>query len=226
RLLLELADRYNVPILEDDFAGDLRYEGVAQPALKALDPGGRVIYAGTFSKLLMPGLRLGFVVADGPVYRRLVEIKRVNDLAAGSLIQRALEVYVTVGRYHAHLRRLIHAYRRRRDRLMHGLAEDFPPGWAAAPRPGRRLRPGHAVFPRSGRGRGVHPAQLRRRAARRDRRGRAPARAGRPGCPGDQSLMAPDVSPAMNCRCIVKKKMTIGRVERNEPAMTVPYWMR
>lgn len=147
RLLLELADRYNVPILEDDFAGDLRYEGVAQPALKALDPGGRVIYAGTFSKLLMPGLRLGFVVADGPVYRRLVEIKRVNDLAAGSLIQRALEVYVTVGRYHAHLRRLIHAYRRRRDRLMHGLAEEFPPGWEAAPPQGGlflwlRLPPG------------------------------------------------------------------------------------
>lgn len=131
RLLIELADRYNVPIFEDDFAGDLRYEGTAQPALKALDPGGRVIYASTFSKLLMPGLRLGFLVAEGPVYRRLVETKRVNDLASGSLIQRALEVYVTVGRYHAHLRRLCQAYRRRRDRMMQAIRESFPPGWEA-----------------------------------------------------------------------------------------------
>lgn len=132
RQLIELADRYNIPIFEDDFAGDLRYEGTAQPALKALDPGGRVIYASTFSKLLMPGLRLGFLVAEGPVYEKLVETKRVNDLASGSLIQRALEVYVTVGRYHAHLRRLCQAYRRRRDRMMQAIRESFPPGWEAS----------------------------------------------------------------------------------------------
>ena len=48
--------------------GELRYEGRAQPALKALDPGGRVIYIGTFSKLLMPGLRVGFLVAEGPIF--------------------------------------------------------------------------------------------------------------------------------------------------------------
>ena len=131
RSLVALADQYNVPVLEDDFAGDLRYDGTAQPALKALDPGGRVIYAGTFSKLLMPGLRLGFLVAEGPVYQRLVETKRVNDLATGSLIQRALEVYVTVGRYHAHLRRLCQAYRKRRDCTIEAVKEWFPPGWEA-----------------------------------------------------------------------------------------------
>ncbi len=60
RQLIVLADRYNVPILEDDFVGDLRYEGHAQPSLKALDPGGQVIYVSTFSKMLMPGLRVGF----------------------------------------------------------------------------------------------------------------------------------------------------------------------
>ena len=87
--LIILADRYNIPILEDDFVGDLRYEGRAQPALKALDPGGRVIYVSTFSKILMPGLRVGFLVAEGPIYQRLVNFKRVNDLATSTLIQRA-----------------------------------------------------------------------------------------------------------------------------------------
>ena len=118
RALVALADRFNIPVVEDDFVGDLRYEGQTQPALKALDPGGRVIYVGTFSKLLMPGLRIGYLVVEGPVYRRLVELKRFNDLCTGTLIQRALEAYVTVGRYHAHLRRLCRVYRKRRDHMI------------------------------------------------------------------------------------------------------------
>jgi GntR family transcriptional regulator/MocR family aminotransferase len=72
RALIRVADRYNLPILEDDFVGDLRYDGRAQPAVKALDPGGRVIYIGTFSKMLMPGLRVGYLLADGPVFECLV----------------------------------------------------------------------------------------------------------------------------------------------------------
>jgi GntR family transcriptional regulator/MocR family aminotransferase len=126
RQLVELADRYNVPILEDDFVGDLRYDGRAQPALKALDPGGRVIYASTFSKMLMPGLRVGFLVAEGPVYERLVDRKRVTDLATSNLIQRALEAYVTVGRYQAHLRRTRRVYRKRRDAMLQAIERFLP----------------------------------------------------------------------------------------------------
>jgi GntR family transcriptional regulator / MocR family aminotransferase len=128
RQLVALADRYNIPILEDDFVGELRYEGRALPALKALDPGGRVIYVGTFSKLLMPGLRVGFVVAEGPVYDLLAQFKRVNDLATSTLTQRALEVYVTVGRYQAHVRRSCLVYRRRRDALVQAVRRHLPPG--------------------------------------------------------------------------------------------------
>lgn len=126
RQLIALADRYNTPILEDDFAGDLRYDGRAQPALKALDPGGRVIYISTFSKMLAPGLRLGFLAADGPVYERLVAYKRANDLATSNLIQRALEAYITVGRYQAHLRRACQVYGGRRDVMLSALSEHMP----------------------------------------------------------------------------------------------------
>ncbi|HET9914600.1 MAG TPA: PLP-dependent aminotransferase family protein [Anaerolineales bacterium] len=128
RQLLVLADRYNVPILEDDFVGDLRYDGRTQPALKALDPGGRVIYVSTFSKMLMPGLRVGFLVAEGPVYDYLVNFKRVNDLATSTLVQRALEAYVTVGRYQAHLRRSCQIFRRRRDAMMSAIQRYLPAG--------------------------------------------------------------------------------------------------
>ncbi|MCP4536300.1 MAG: PLP-dependent aminotransferase family protein [Chloroflexi bacterium] len=128
RKLIALADRHNVPILEDDFVGDLRYEGRAQPALKALDPGGRVIYVSTFSKMLMPGLRVGFLVAEGPVYDSLVSYKRVDDLATSNLNQRALEAFVTVGRYQAHLRRSCRVYGQRRDAMLSAINRYLPAG--------------------------------------------------------------------------------------------------
>ncbi|MEW6724015.1 MAG: PLP-dependent aminotransferase family protein [Bacillota bacterium] len=133
RQLVALADRYNVPILEDDFAGDLRYEGSALPALKALDPGGRVIYVSTFSKMLMPGLRVGFVVAEGPVGRSLVSFKRAYDLSTSALIQRVVEEYVTVGRYQAHLRRSRRIYRQRRDAMMQAIGRCLPAVMAIRP---------------------------------------------------------------------------------------------
>ncbi|HEX2994698.1 MAG TPA: PLP-dependent aminotransferase family protein, partial [Anaerolineales bacterium] len=101
-------------------------DGRAQPALKALDPGGRVIYVSTFSKMLMPGLRVGFLVAEGPVYNYLLNFKRVNDLATSTLIQRALEAYVTVGRYQAHLRRSCQIFRKRRDTMISAIQRYLP----------------------------------------------------------------------------------------------------
>ncbi len=126
RQLIVLSDRYNVPILEDDFVGDLRYEGRAQPALKSLDTGGQVIYVSTFSKMLMPGIRVGFLAADGPVYDSLLGFKRLSDLATSTLIQRGLEAYVTVGRYQAYLRRSIQLFRRRRDAMLAAIERYLP----------------------------------------------------------------------------------------------------
>lgn len=126
RQLIVLAERYNVPILEDDFVGDLRYEGHAQPSLKALDPGGQVIYVGTFSKMLMPGLRVGFIVADGPVYDSLLNFKSLSDLATSTLIQRALDAYVTVGRYQTYLHRSSQAFRKRRDAMVAAIQRHLP----------------------------------------------------------------------------------------------------
>jgi len=128
RQLISLADRHNIPIMEDDYVGDLRYEGRAQPALKALDPGGRGIYIGTFSKMLMPGLRVGFLVAEGPVYDSLANFKSFNDLATSNLIQRALEAFVSVGRYQAHLRRSCRVFRKRRDAMMSAIHRYMPDG--------------------------------------------------------------------------------------------------
>ena len=138
RQLVALADRYNVPILEDDFIGNLRYDGRAEPALKALDPGGRVIYVGTFSKVLMPGLRLGFMVAEGPIYKRMLACKYVSDLTTSHLLQRALSEYITVGRYHAHLRRVCKVYRSRYEAMLEALDRHLPAGTQWLPPKGGR----------------------------------------------------------------------------------------
>ena len=126
RQLIVLAERYNVPILEDDFVGDLRYEGHVQPSLKALDPGGQVIYVSTFSKMLVPGLRVGFIVADGPVYESLLNYKRLSDLATSTLIQRALDAFVTVGRYQTYLHRSCQTFRKRRDAMIKAIDHHLP----------------------------------------------------------------------------------------------------
>ena len=126
RELILLAGKYNVPILEDDFVGDLRYEGHTQPSLKSLDPGGQVIYVSTFSKMLMPGLRVGFIVADGPIYESLLNFKRLSDLAPSTLIQRALDAYMTVGRYQTYLHRSCQIFRARRDAMVAALKRHVP----------------------------------------------------------------------------------------------------
>jgi GntR family transcriptional regulator / MocR family aminotransferase len=71
-------------------------------------------------------LRVGFVAADGPFYDALVSFKRVNDLATSNLIQHALEAYVTVGRYQAHLRRSCQLYRKRRDAMLQAINRYLP----------------------------------------------------------------------------------------------------
>ena len=127
RQLVALADRYNIPILEDDFIGNLRFEGKAEPALKALDTGGHVVYVGTVSKVLMPALRIGFLVAHGPIYERLLLSKYVSDLATSDLMQRALTEYITVGRFRAHVRSVCQSNQRRRDVMIKALSRHLPP---------------------------------------------------------------------------------------------------
>jgi GntR family transcriptional regulator / MocR family aminotransferase len=127
RALLALAERYSLPIAEDDYIGGLRYEGPHEPSLKAMDPGGNVIHISTFSKMLMPGPRIGFVLSENPLLERLVELKHQIDLGASDLIQRALEAYIGDGRWRAHTRQVSRIYHKRRDAMVAALEKYCPP---------------------------------------------------------------------------------------------------
>jgi len=115
RQLLELAHHYQIPILEDDPYSELRYEGTPPPSLKALDAHGYVIYLSSFSKVLFPGLRLGWVVAPRPVARQLVLAKQAVDLHSSTLGQWWLDRFVRAGHLARHVVQVRQAYAARRD---------------------------------------------------------------------------------------------------------------
>jgi DNA-binding transcriptional MocR family regulator len=124
RHLLELAGRWHVPILEDDPYSELRYDGEALPSLKALDENDLVLYLSTFSKVLFPGLRIGYMVVPPVVLRQLVLAKQGADLHANSFSQYLIERFVREGHFAAHIEKTKKAYRRRRDRMAEALRAD------------------------------------------------------------------------------------------------------
>ncbi len=120
--LLRLARFHQVAILEDNFVGDLSFESGQLPSLRSLDPsGGTVIYQGTLSKALCPGLRLGWMVAPRQVMARLRLAKRSCDLSTNSMAQVVAAEYLREGLYEKHLLHVTEAYRQRRDVLCQAL---------------------------------------------------------------------------------------------------------
>lgn len=123
RRLLDLARRYQLPILEDNFVVDLRYDGMPLPSLRALDISATtVISQGTFSKALCPGLRLGWLVGPAEVMPRLGVAKRACDLSTSSIAQAVMAHYLREGHYRRHLELVRSAYRSRRDAMCAALA--------------------------------------------------------------------------------------------------------
>jgi 2-aminoadipate transaminase len=126
RRLVRLAAEREVLVLEDNPYGLLRYEGDPLPPLYALDRGEYVIYLGTFSKILSPGLRLGWTAAPRPVLEKLNLGKQGADLCSSTFGQHFVIEYFAQRNWGDLLGRLRELYRRRRDTMLDALAEHFP----------------------------------------------------------------------------------------------------
>ncbi len=137
RQLVELADKYGVPIVEDDPYGQLRYEGEHIPSIVTLDSeyrgpngghySGNVIYLSTFSKLLAPGLRLAWVIAPEQVIRKLVMTKQGADLHTASFNQYVAFEVGKGGFLDEHVKLIRSVYKERRDVMLEMMDEMFPP---------------------------------------------------------------------------------------------------
>jgi 2-aminoadipate transaminase len=128
RQLASIARRHNILVLEDDTCSEFCYDGEAPSAVKAYDSGGHVLFARSFSKTVIPGLRVGCIVAHGPVMGRLVEAKLVTDRFTSPLIQRTLWRYLSSKQYGRDLRVAKDTYRRRRDTVLRVLEASMPAG--------------------------------------------------------------------------------------------------
>jgi 2-aminoadipate transaminase len=126
RELVRIATGRELLILEDNPYGLLRYEGSPLPTLRSLDGGAFVIYASTFSKILSPGVRLGWAAAPGPVLEKMNIGKQAADLCSSSITQYFVSAYFDSRPWEEYVRSLIEIYRRRRDVMLDALAEHFP----------------------------------------------------------------------------------------------------
>lgn len=125
--LIDWSHRANVPLIEDDYGEGLSLDGEpSPPALRAFD--GEVIYTGTFSKKLIPALRIGFMVCPAALRPLLVPLKHAMDLGTSALLQYALAEFLERGYLRAHVSKTLPEYRRRRDALEEGLAAHLPRG--------------------------------------------------------------------------------------------------
>ncbi|MDF2502284.1 MAG: aminotransferase class [Anaerosporomusa subterranea] len=133
RRLAELAARYEIPVIEDNPYGELRYEGEAIPAIKSLADSPWLMYAGTASKIIAPGLRLGWLVAHPEFIERVATAKQTSDVLSNSLTQRAVHRYVTDNDLDAHIETIINKYRLQRDVMLAAMKQHFPAGvkWQA-----------------------------------------------------------------------------------------------
>ncbi len=136
--LVELARERELLVVEDNPYGLLRYEGEPNEPLYKLDGGDYVLYLGTFSKILSPGIRLGWLCAPPPVMEKVVLGKQAADLCTSTLTQYFVREYFGEGNWRAYVDDLCGIYRERRDAMLEALADHFPEG-ASWSRPGGGL---------------------------------------------------------------------------------------
>ncbi|WP_416353221.1 PLP-dependent aminotransferase family protein [Agrilactobacillus fermenti] len=124
--LIQLAERYNFIILEDSPYRDLTYDQHTLPSLKSLDTNGRVINLGSFSKILAPGLRLGWLTAETELFDNLVELKAGSDVETSSVIMQGVNTYLDQNDLDAHIQVIRDSYTQKMNAMLTALQQEMP----------------------------------------------------------------------------------------------------
>lgn len=126
--IIDLARKYDVLIVEDSPYRELRFEGKPQRMIYAMDNTGQVISIGTFSKILAPGFRIGWLIAHEAIIEKIVIAKQTADLCTSPFVQKIAAGYLETGVFDSHLNKIINTYREKRDIMLSALREHMPPG--------------------------------------------------------------------------------------------------
>ena len=127
KAIYALAQRYDLMILEDDPYGELRYEGEFLTPIKSMDTDGRVIYGGSFSKTMAPALRVGFIVAEKNLMKRLIVAKQTGDVHTATLTQEICYRYMAEHDFEGHLRDIRRIYAVKCKRMLDDMEQKFSP---------------------------------------------------------------------------------------------------
>lgn len=125
---MNIVEKYEIPVIEDNPYGELRFENEIPPSLKSMDSKGLVIYMSTFSKTFCPGMRVGWIAADTGVIEKYVLIKQGADLCTSAKSQMEIAKFIDLYDFDAHVQRIIEVYRQRRNAMVETLTETLPPG--------------------------------------------------------------------------------------------------
>lgn len=125
---IEIISKYEVPVIEDNPYGELRFEGESLPSLKSMDKKGLVIYLGSFSKVFCPGYRIGWTCASPQILKKFVFVKQGADLQASTISQREVSKFMDIYDLDKHVEKLKGVYKKRRDLMLKTMKEEFPEG--------------------------------------------------------------------------------------------------
>jgi 2-aminoadipate transaminase len=123
---MEVISEYEVPVIEDNPYGELRFEGTNLPTMKSMDKKGLVMFLGTFSKIFCPGLRIAWVAAENEIIQKLVMIKQAADLQSSTISQIELNKYLEMYDIDENIQKICSVYKNRRDTMLKAMQEELP----------------------------------------------------------------------------------------------------
>jgi 2-aminoadipate transaminase len=126
--IIKIAKKYNILIIEDSPYRELRFEGKSQKMMHELDSSGHVISLGTFSKIFVPGFRIGWVIADEAIIDQFVKAKQSTDLCTSSFVQKIAAEYLEKGLFDKNLQGIIKMYHRKRNVMLEAFEKYMPKG--------------------------------------------------------------------------------------------------
>ncbi len=128
--LLSMGEKYRIPILEDGFEEEMKYFGKVVLPIKSMDKHHLVIYCGTFSKVIFPGVRIGWIAAERECIERLTAIRRFSEISTSMILQAAMHAFCKNGYYDRHISRMHRIFRKRMQTALNALQQHIPREWA------------------------------------------------------------------------------------------------